>query len=276
MAYMHWFDGDFVKAVAAAEAAVALAPYDAGTLSFLSRVQVASGNTSRGLEWVQESMRRDPTIPRNTRILAWVYYLTGDYEKSITAAKRHNELSREFAADANWYMAASYVRLGRLEEARAAAKQALDFEPWSQLQARDDNLRRPYKDRILFERELADLAEAGLPELPFGYDSRSKDRLTAEEIKALTFGHTRRGRDVKSGAAFTDVIAKDGMLNTSGDFGTDTAPLLYLGGNLICYRWTDWGPSCSAVFRNPGGTPERQDEYILVDGCCEYRFSIVK
>jgi class 3 adenylate cyclase/TolB-like protein/tetratricopeptide (TPR) repeat protein len=277
MAYINWFDGDFIKAVAAAEAAVAVAPYDAGTLSLMSRVQIASGNPSRGLEWVQESIRRDPTIPRNTRILAWIYYLTGNYEKSIEAAKRHNELSREFAADANAYMVASYVRLGRLEEARAAMKQALEAEPeWNQLRERDHSLEQPYKDRSIAERELADLARAGLPELPFGYDSKVKDRLTAEEIKALTFGHTRRGRDVKSGAAFSDVIAKDGALSTSGDLGPGTATLLYLGGKLICYGWTDWGPSCSAVFRNPDGTADHQDEYILVEACCEYRFSVVK
>jgi class 3 adenylate cyclase/TolB-like protein len=276
MAYMHWFDGDFVKAVAAAEAAVALAPYEASTLSFLSRVQVASGNTTRGLEWVQESMRRDPSIQRNTRILAWIYYLTGDYEKAIAAAKRHNELSRDFAGDANAYMVISYVRLGRLEEARAAMNQALEGEPgWNQLRERDFRFSQPYKDRSIAAREIADLAAAGLAELPYGYDAKARDRLTAEEIKALTFGHTRSGHD-KSGAAFTDIIAEDGMISTSGDLGTDTATLLYLGDNLICYRWADWGPSCSAVFSNPGGTAERQDEYILVDGWGEYRFSIVK
>jgi len=276
MAYIHWFEGNFVKAVAAAEVAVALAPYDAGTLSFLSRVQVASGNTSRGLEWVHESMRRDPTIQRNTRILAWIYYLTGDYEKSVAAARRHEELSRRFADDASWYMAASYVHLGRLEEARAVAKRALDVQPWTQLHARNTYLWRPYKDPDIFERELADYAKAGLPELPFGYDAKAKDRLTAEEIKALTFGHTRRGHDVESGAAFTEVIAMDGGVSASGDFGSHAATLLSLSGNLICYSWIEGGPSCSAVFRNPGGTADRQDEYVLVEACCEYRFSMVK
>jgi class 3 adenylate cyclase/TolB-like protein len=276
MAYIHWFDGDFVKAIAAAEAAVALAPYDARTLSFLSRVQIASGNTSRGLEWVQESMRRDPTIQRNTRILAWIYYLTGDYEKSIEAAKRHNELSRAFAGDANMYMAASYVRLGRLEEAQATMKRALEMEPWTQLHARNDNLSKPYKDPTIFERELADLVQAGLPELPFGYDAKAKDRLTAEEIRALIFGHTLRGRDGTNGADFTYTIARDGALSASGDFGPDTATVISLESNLICYRWTDWGPSCGAVFRNPGGSADRQDEYVLVEACCESRFSVIK
>lgn len=201
--------------------------------------------------------------------------MTGQYQKSIEAAKRHNELSREFASDANEYMAASYVRLGQLNEARVAAK-ALEAESWTQLHARSDDLSRAYKDRTILERKLANLAQAGVPELPFGYDVKARDRLSAEEIKALTFGHTRRGRDIKSGAAFTDIISADGTISSSGDLGSDTAKLLYLSGNLVCYRWTDWGPSCSAIFRNPGGTADRQDEYVLLEACCEYRFSIIK
>jgi adenylate cyclase len=76
-AYMRWFDHDFVHAVADAEAAVDLAPYSADTLSFMARVQIAWGNVSRGIEWVQESVRRRPGIWRNTRLLAWAYYLAG-------------------------------------------------------------------------------------------------------------------------------------------------------------------------------------------------------
>ena len=126
MAYIHWFEGNFERAVADAEAAVALAPYDADTLSFLSRVQVASGNTTRALEWVQESIRGNPSLQRNTRILAWIYYLTGEYEKSIEAAKKHQELSRQFGGDASSFMAASFVRLGRMEEARSTIRRALE------------------------------------------------------------------------------------------------------------------------------------------------------
>jgi len=276
-AYADWFEGDFVKAVAAAEAAVTLVPYEPRTLSFLSRVQIAAGNTSRGLEWVQESMRLDPTIARNTRLLAWIYYLTRDYAKSIEAAKKHNELSRSFAADANGYMVASYVRLGQLDAARAAMKQALEVEPgWNQLRERSNALARPYKDHTIAERGIADMAAAGLPELPFSYDAKGADRLTAEEIKTLTYGHTRSGHDVKSGAAFTDVIAEDGSYVTSGELGADTGTVIALDGKLICTRSPNWGPNCTAIFRNPGGTPEHQDEYMLVDGWAEYSFSIVK
>jgi tetratricopeptide (TPR) repeat protein len=239
-------------------------------------VQVASGNTSRGLEWIQESMRRSPTIQRNTRILAWIYYLTGDYEKSIEAAKRHEELSRRFGADASWYMVASYVRLGRLKEAQAALKRSQEVEPWTQLHARNNDLERPYKDHAVFERELADLVQAGLPELPFGYDARARDRLSAEEIKALIFGHTLAGHDAKTGAAFTETIAMDGALTASGDMGPGAATVISLGEDLICYSWTDWGPSCGAVFRNLQGSADHQDEYVWVEAWNESRFSVVK
>jgi tetratricopeptide (TPR) repeat protein len=119
----------------------------------------------RGIEWVQESIRRDPTIPRNTRILAWAYYLTGDYEKSVEAAHRHEQLSRTFAADAYWYMAASYVRLGHPGEARDAVKKLLEMQPGlTQATASEFYSTQPYKDPGLWDRELADLAQAGLPE----------------------------------------------------------------------------------------------------------------
>ena len=137
-------------------------------------------------------------------------------------------------------MVASYVRLGRLEDARKALKQALEAEPqWTQLNERNNHLERPYKDPAVFERQLADLAAAGLPELPFGYDGGSEDRLSSEEIKAMMFGHTLLAKDMRSGSSFTDIVASDGTIQTSSDFGKDTATIQYLGNSLICYRWKD-------------------------------------
>ena len=148
-------------------------------------------------------------------------------------------------------MAASYVRLGRMEDARSTVKRALEAEPqWTQLQERSYALDRPYKDPAVLERLLADLAAAQLPELPFGYDGKSKDRLSAEEIKSLIFGHTLRAKDLRSGESFKDVIAEDGTITSSGDFGQETSTLLYLDNSLICYRSRNWGSRCAAIFRN--------------------------
>ncbi len=120
MAYIHWHEADFVRAVQDAEAAVAINPADADSISSFARVQIAAGNPERAIEWIQASIRLNPDIPRNTRLLAWAYYLMGDYEKSLAAAKQHLKLTREFPDEAYLYTAAAAMRLGRPEEAHAA------------------------------------------------------------------------------------------------------------------------------------------------------------
>ena len=146
-----------------------------------------------------------------------------------------------------------------------------------ELRERAGSWDRPYKDRTIAEREIADLVAAGSPELLFGDHSKAGDRLTAEEIKVLTFGHTRSGRNVKSEPPSPRSLPKTGLpprLAAQGRKrqGSCTSAAI----SSARHWWTDWGPSCGAVFRNPGGTPEHQDEYILVDGWSEYHFSIVK
>jgi adenylate cyclase len=277
LAFIEWQDGNFERAVANAERAVVLAPYDANTLSFLGRVQVASGNYNRGIAWLEESTQRKPELWRNTRILAWAYYLAGDYRKSIAAAHKHVELSREWAIDAMSSMATSYVNLGRMTEANATVDRINKVAPnFTLALVRAELLFRPYKDQAVSERELADLAAAGLPELQAGYDQKASQRLSVDEIKTLIFGHTLRGRDSRTGEVFTDVFSSDGAIKETADWGNDTATLAYLERGLMCHIWTDWGPGCSAVFRNPNGTRESQDEFILVFPYAELQFSIVE
>ena len=275
LAYVEWQNGNFERAVANAEAAVAVAPHDAWTLSYLSRVQIGAGNVRRGIAWVQDSIRSRPEIRRNTRILAWAYYLTGEYEKSVEAAQQHLQLSREWSGDALTFMAASLVNLGRVDEARVAIGLLKEVEPTFTLVAlREDRLNRPYKDKTVSQREFADLARAGLRMYPFDYDSRIAAKLTADEIKELIFGHTIRGRDSKTGEAFTDIIAADGSVEEIADWGPDTATLSYLDDDVICHDWHAWGPTCGAIFRNPTGTLENQDEFVWVFSAVENRFSI--
>ncbi len=277
MAYVYWSERDFVRAVRAAEEAVTLNPYAADALSFLARLQIATGNVPRGIEWVQESMRLNPRLGRNTRLLAWAYYLNGDYEKSIEAAKLHEQLSREFAGDAAYYRAASHVRLGQLDEARDTVRRLLEREPgWSQIGMRSYDMTFPYKDRALLERELADLAQAGLPELPFGYDARPADRLTGEEIKALLTGHTIRGRDLKTGEVFTDFFGADGTITENASWGNDYGKVIGFDNDLICISMRDWGGSCGAILRRTEAVQSRYEEFIWIYPCCASEFSVIK
>jgi len=60
-------------------------------------------------------------------------------------------------------LAATYVRLGRLEEARAAAAEVLRIEPTYTLERTERRLRR-FSSTEHAEKYLEDLRQAGLPE----------------------------------------------------------------------------------------------------------------
>ena len=275
MGYVHWHEGDFINAVLDAEKAVAINPHDAPAMSFLARVQIAAGNVERGIEWLQATINPDSDLHRNTRILAWAYYLTGDYEKSIEAAKLHVKLSRTFPAEVYLFIAAGNVRLGRIQEAREAIATLLKEKPtWSLASERAWALDWPYKNQMVLDHWLSDLAAAGLPELPFGDTVRGYHRLTTEELRALTFGHTIRGRDVDTGQSYVDTIASDGSVRTDGDYGPDTGVINYSKDGLICYRWTDWGSGCGSVFRKPSESPASQSSFLYIITCCRYEISV--
>jgi hypothetical protein len=174
-------------------------------------------------------------------------------------------------------MAASQVRLGRLDEARATVSGLIAREPWqTQITIRTYDLAFPYKDPALLERELADVAQAGFPELPFGYDARKADRLTGEEIKALLFGHTVRGRDLRSGEVFTDIFDADGTITEEASWGSDFGKVISLDNDVICTSTHNWGGSCSAILHRTEAVQDRYKEFLWVYGSAAYEFSVVK
>lgn len=136
MAYTHWHEGDFIRAVRSAETAVAMNPHDADAMSSLARVQIAAGNPERAIEWVEATMKLDPDLYRNTRILAWAYYLTGEYEKSIEAAKQHVKLSRNsrlrsISSSRRTMCALAEFRKRGRRWRRSSRKNRLGRSPWS-------------------------------------------------------------------------------------------------------------------------------------------------
>jgi adenylate cyclase len=160
LAYVSLYgDRDFERALSEAEAAKALAPYDAHLLGDLSQVLTATGKPDEALGWLEESRRRDPGLTGLEWNWAWAYCVKGDYEKAIEAASRIEPPS---LAERYILPAASYVRLGRMEEARAAVAKLLELDPgFSQVKVRVGYV---YSDPSVLDRQLADLGKAGLPE----------------------------------------------------------------------------------------------------------------
>ena len=124
------------------------------------------------------------------------------------------------------------------------------------------------------ERLLEGLRKAGVPELPKGVDPKSKDRLTGAEIKALIFGHLIEGRERETGNAWRRQTAMDGTANVT--VGTEARTYVTtIEGDFFC-SWFQNDRGCGAMFRNPGGTLENRNEYLLFRPWNSFEFSVVK
>jgi TolB-like protein/class 3 adenylate cyclase/Tfp pilus assembly protein PilF len=158
MAYVLLQERDFAKAIAEAERAAALAPYDAALAGNLSMVVTMSGKPDKGIEWAERGIALD------VGARPWLYYrlglaysLKGENEKAIAALKQ----SIQFV-DMVLLIAISDLRLGQMEEAQAEYKRALALDPtFTQAKWRKGYF---YSDPSVVEGQIADLAKLGLPE----------------------------------------------------------------------------------------------------------------
>ena len=120
------------------------------------------------------------------------------------------------------------------------------------------------------------LIKAGIVELPFGFDPKSKDRLSGDEMHALMFGHTLAGNVLefgrtdsgtnqaeayKAGVPWSVTVAADGssVSYTWGDLH-NSGGRIHLGGDIDCFYFS-YEKVCAAIFGNPSGTREQRNEY---------------
>src|SRR5262245_50623747 len=153
-AWLRQADGDFEHALSEAEAAIALAPYDSFMVGDLAGILATGGKPKEAIARLEE-LKHHQGEP-NRWALAVAYYIHGQYERVVDTA---DQLGPD-NPDRYVLLAGSYVRLGRLEEARAAVKKLLELDPqFSPVKLRDNYV---YSDPAILGRQMADLAQAGL------------------------------------------------------------------------------------------------------------------
>jgi TolB-like protein/Tfp pilus assembly protein PilF len=147
------------KAIATCEQAVSLDPNSATNFMWLGLVLTWAGRAEEGSRYLQHAIRLNPFAPAIFfNNLAVAYRDAGQYEKAIEEAKK--ALQREPNTQFPYiHMAISYIRLGREEEARAAAAEILRINPKFSLEryAKMLPFTQPVADRIV-----EDLRKAGL------------------------------------------------------------------------------------------------------------------
>jgi DNA-binding SARP family transcriptional activator/TolB-like protein len=147
-----WYEGDFEKSVTEAKAALSIGPYDATSRADLAELVANAGETDLAIEWLQESLRRDPKGPEWYRgNLAWAYYLAGRYDEAFAQLQK-------MTRPRQLLLPVIYMKLGRLEEWKSSLGEFISKNPSYGIA---DAARWPLTNRLK-RRWLADLREAGL------------------------------------------------------------------------------------------------------------------
>ena len=152
------YSREFEKGMAAFERAVELCPNSPDLLADMADALVYIGRPAEAVANIQRAMRLNPIHPDSYLwSLGVALYHCGRYEEAVAALTRMNQVPNLVRR----HIAANYVRLGRMEEARQMAAEFLKNDP-------DYRLERetvwPHKDPKDLEDLIADLRRAGLPD----------------------------------------------------------------------------------------------------------------
>ena len=116
------------------------------------------------------------------------------------------------------------------------------------------------------ERVVKGLLLAGMPFNAFDEEYAAKYQLHADEIRALFLGHTVHGRNLANATQHSAAVSVEGVASMSGDWGEISGGTFHMEGELLCLLPADGTRYCGNVFRIPGGTKAKENEYYWRGG----------
>jgi TolB-like protein/Flp pilus assembly protein TadD len=257
-------------------AAIALDPSDSWSYAELANTLVWAGKPAEAAVEIEKAMRFDPRYPPT---FAFYQGLAQFAQNRLPDAARAFEEAIRLNADHLWarlFLAATYGSIGRTEDAGAAiaafgaARVRQGGLPFTMVELQGKNPgpipRLPEKSRLI-----QGLTKANVP-YDFYAGAFAGRRLRGSEIETLLFGHRIHGRKA-SGDEHGMQISADGAtaMMFGGRFSSAGTTRLEDDRLCIVESITEW---CVAIFRNPGGTRAKENEYFMFDGWA-YPFSQV-
>ena len=176
-------------------------------------------------------------------------------------------------------LAMLYAQVGRAQEARAMLDKGTKGWPAAMKNVRFVMSFLPFGDLHPAKRFAEGFPKAGLPGEPSGFYKISKEnRLTEKEIRELFFGRQVTGFTLVTGKQWRIERSKDGKATIRSGDDSDTGKS-WIEEDMLCDQWDNLLENlrdCWVVYRNPEGTPGKNDEYLGAPGYGIYPFSLVQ
>ena len=273
------YEQRFDQAITLLQRATALDPSDASVYGKMAEVLMTSGRCHDGQSYLDAAIRLDPSsLSYYDNLVGEVQFCLAQFEKAAAT------LEKDVAANPDdpyplIVLLAAYGHLGRSSDTASlvnrlsaiAARQRADAATLLWVKALF-----PYKQRQDAERLREGLRKVGVPELPFGYQPAPNDRLAVDEVKSRLFGHTVEGLIIGSNQSCSLTWTTKGAETQSCGTMADTTTLVQLEEDGICY-WSPWqGRDCRVFLRNPEGSSDRRNEFLMVSPWWRFQFSIAK
>jgi TolB-like protein/class 3 adenylate cyclase len=163
---LYTFQRKYEQAIAAGERAVEVQPNDAGSHASLSLTMLYAGKPEEALVLIKKAMRLSPYYDiTKISFASMAHFFTGRFEEGIPL---HQECVRRSKGRVSLicqrYLIASYMKLGREDEARAEAKKYLQLDPKFSLKGLSNRAKRVFKDPAMINPLVEALRKAGLPD----------------------------------------------------------------------------------------------------------------
>ena len=162
LGYVHMYRREFDEAVFAAERAISLSPNYADGYALLALVKNNLGQAEEVIPLIEKAKRLNPHYTWDYIYqLGRAYYVLGDYEKAVSHLLQALERNQS-AGYPRLFLAASYVNLGRMDDAEWEIAQMQMAHPEYTYPHLQKTV--PIGNKALFDRLFNDLKKAGITE----------------------------------------------------------------------------------------------------------------
>ncbi len=270
--------GKHEHAIAEARSAIALNSNNPAGYFATAQALTYARRPSEAGEMIAKAMRLDPHYPPDYLFqLGMIQFSLERFEQAAESLETARERVPAHRGTLT-FLVATYGLLGRTEEARTTLDQlkrlaSNAFMDWRLSTTVLEANALPFKDTADLERLQTGLRKGGMPEFKDEWGLAREHKLSGAEIRKLAFGHTLKGRHPISGLEFTVKRTADGQFTSTG-LWSDTG-VSRIVDDRLCNEWSKYRPSCAVVYRNPDGTRDEHNQYLLVQRSGAFPFSAV-